>query len=182
MSATTSRLAATTFNTPLGEMVAYAADQGLCLLEFADRPALQRETQDLEAHFNTRVTPADHPLFPILNDQLAAFFRGDSQTFNIALYAPGTSFQQAAWNALLAIPAGETRSYAEQAAALGKPSAVRAVARANGQNRIAIIIPCHRIIGSDGSLTGYGGGIHRKQWLLDHEQAMTGSALFAQTA
>ena len=175
----TSRLAATTFNTPLGEMVAFAADQGLCLLEFADRPALEAETRDLEKHFNQRVTPADHPIFIQLNDQLAAYFRGDSKVFNIALYAPGTEFQQAAWNALLNIPTGETRSYAQQAQAIDNPQAVRAVARANGQNRIAIIIPCHRIIGSDGSLTGYGGGIHRKQWLLDHEQAMTGAALFA---
>ncbi len=172
-------LAATTLDTPLGDMVAFASHQGLCLLEFADRKALPTEKRDLETLFDARVTPADHSVFEMLRTELAAYFRADSPAFSIPLHTPGTPFQQAAWQALLKIPAGETRSYADQAAAIDKPNATRAVARANGANRIAIIIPCHRIIGSDGSLTGYGGGLKRKRWLLDHEAAMTGAALFA---
>jgi len=87
------------------------------------------------------------------------------------LHTPGTDFQKSVWKILQEIPYGETRSYKQQAIALGNPKAIRAVASANGHNRISIIIPCHRVIGSDGSLTGYGGGLHRKKWLLDFEKA-----------
>lgn len=98
--------------------------------------------------------------------QLAEYFDGDRRRFDVSLRMVGTAFQRAAWTALTAIPYGETRSYAEQARAIGRPSAVRAVGRANGQNQIAIIVPCHRVIGSDGSLTGFAGGTAVKRKLL----------------
>ena len=101
--------------------------------------------------------------------QLDEYFNGERKSFEVPLVVPGTDFQQKVWNALVQIPYGVTRSYKQQADVVGDVKAVRAVARANGENRISIIIPCHRIIGSDGSIVGYGGGIHRKQWLLKHE-------------
>jgi len=103
--------------------------------------------------------------------QLVEYAAGKRTSFELALDLRGTPFQLAVWSWLQTIPYGETRSYAEQARAIGAPAAVRAVARANGDNRIAIVIPCHRVVGADGSLTGYGGGLWRKQWLLHHERA-----------
>ena len=102
--------------------------------------------------------------------QLMEYFEGKRKGFDLPLVLPGTEFQIKVWDQLLTIPFGSTRSYAEQAVAIGNPKAVRAVARANGDNRLAIIIPCHRVIGSDGKLTGYGGGLWRKEWLLAHEK------------
>ena len=107
-------------------------------------------------------------------DQLTEYFSGKRQTFELELAPRGTPFQLAVWNALLAIPYGDTISYAELARRIGKPAAVRAVGAANGANPIPVIIPCHRVIGSNGTLTGYGGGIERKQWLL----ALEGRRLF----
>lgn len=107
--------------------------------------------------------------------ELDAYFAGRLRAFTVALAPQGTEFQQRVWNALRAIPYGETRSYAQQAAAIGAPNASRAVGLANGRNPIAIIIPCHRVIGANGGLTGYGGGMARKQHLLDLEQ---GQVLF----
>jgi O-6-methylguanine DNA methyltransferase len=101
--------------------------------------------------------------------QLQQYLDGRRRAFELTLHPIGTEFQRAAWGALLEIPHGETRSYAEQARQLGRPRAVRAVGRANATNPLPIVIPCHRVIGSDGSLTGFGGGIEAKRWLLDHE-------------
>lgn len=159
----------TRLETPLGLMVAAAVEEGICLLEFAERRALETELDDLRRLLSAEVLPGPSPWFPRLRDQLAAYFAGASAGFDLPLVTPGTPFQKAVWQELRRIPYGTTRSYRDQAAALGQPAAVRAVARANGQNRIAIIIPCHRVIGADGSLTGYSGGIWRKQWLLDLE-------------
>ena len=102
--------------------------------------------------------------------ELDAYFAGRRRTFDVPLDLVGTAFQIDVWRALLAIAYGQTRSYAEQARQIGRPTATRAVATANGQNKISIIVPCHRVIGSDGSLTGYGGGLPRKRWLLALEQ------------
>lgn len=102
--------------------------------------------------------------------QLEEYFKGERQTFSLNLAPPGTPFQQEVWRALETIPYGETRSYAQMAQQLGRPKAYRAVGHANGQNKIAIILPCHRVVGHDGRLTGYGGGLWRKAWLLQHEQ------------
>ncbi len=161
----------TRIETPLGGMFAAAVPEGLCLLEFTDCSRLETELKTLAKHFNAVITPGDNPHFSTLQQQLAEYFDGARTEFTVPLVMPGSDFQQAVWQELLRIPYGITRSYAEQATALQRPEAVRAVANANGMNRISIIVPCHRIIGSDGSLTGYGGGLWRKQWLLERERA-----------
>ena len=122
-----------------------------------------------------RYAPAGEPTDggPLLEEaagQLAAWFRGERVEFDLPLRPSGTAFQLAVWEALRRIPFGETRSYGEIAAALGAPRAVRAVGAANGRNPLAIIVPCHRVIGASGALTGYAGGLNRKRWLLDHER------------
>jgi AraC family transcriptional regulator, regulatory protein of adaptative response / methylated-DNA-[protein]-cysteine methyltransferase len=157
------------FTTPLGPMFAAANEQGLCLLEFTDRRALESEFTDLEKRLQAQFLPGTNSILEQTEQQIAEYFSGQRQRFSIPLLTPGTDFQQQVWQSLQAIPFGETRSYKQQAENMNKPKAVRAVATANGCNRIAIIIPCHRVIGSDGSLTGYAGGLHRKQWLLEHE-------------
>jgi AraC family transcriptional regulator of adaptative response/methylated-DNA-[protein]-cysteine methyltransferase len=157
------------FSTPLGPMFAGATEEGLCLLEFTDRRMLEREFKDLSKRLNAVFVPGSNEYISQAKEELGAYFAGRLQEFSVKLFTPGTEFQQRVWNVLQKIPYGETRSYLEQAKKLGNPKAVRAVARANGMNRIAIIIPCHRVIGSDGALTGYAGGLPRKEWLLDME-------------
>jgi len=156
--------------TPLGPMLAGASGSKLCFLEFADRRMLERQLKTLASRLRCRFLPGDAPVLDVLSEQLDAYFAGSLQQFSVPLDAPGTDFQTAVWDRLLEIPHGETRSYADIAAALGRPTAVRAVARANGANRIAIVIPCHRVIGKDGSLTGYAGSLWRKQRLLELER------------
>lgn len=159
------------FDTPLGPMFAAATEQGLCLLEFTDRRMLETELRDLQKRLNKRIAYGSNPHTRQARAELDEYFSGERTGFLVSLDAPGTQFQQQVWDALQTIPFGETASYAAQAKRIGKPDAVRAVARANGMNRIAIIIPCHRVIGKNGSLTGYGGGLERKRWLLRHEGA-----------
>lgn len=159
----------TRMETPLGPMLAGATLEGICLLEFTDRRMLETQLKRLRRSLNAEVLPGNNPHFTGLYDQLQAYFSGNLKVFTLPLVLPGTDFQRQVWAALQAIPYGETRSYRQQAEAIGNPAAVRAVARANGDNRIAILIPCHRVIGADGSLTGYGGGLWRKQRLLDLE-------------
>lgn len=162
-------LTATRLATPLGPMLTIAAEEGICLLEFTDRRMLETELNQLQTIYKTAILPGKSKYFGLMEDQLAEYFDGKRKTFDLPLLTPGTPFQQSAWKALQEIPYGTTRSYKQQAIAIGNPHAVRAVARANGYNRICIVIPCHRVIGDDGHLTGYGGGIWRKKWLLDHE-------------
>ncbi|HSG70808.1 MAG TPA: methylated-DNA--[protein]-cysteine S-methyltransferase [Planctomycetaceae bacterium] len=152
--------------TPLGPMLAGATEQGICLLEFADRPMLETQLKRLQQRLNSKTLPGDSPWFAQLDEQLKEYFAGNRTGFDLPLVISGTEFQQKVWTALQEIPFGTTRSYAEQAHSIGQPTAVRAVARANGDNRIAILIPCHRVIGADGKLTGYGGDLWRKQRLL----------------
>ena len=156
--------------TPLGPMMAGATEAGICLLEFTDRRMLETQLDRLRKRLNAETLPGDSPFFAILDKQLKEYFSGKRKDFDLPLVTPGTAFQNRVWKALREIPFGKTRSYAEQARAIGQPTAVRAVARANGDNRIAIIIPCHRVIGSDGKLTGYGGGLWRKEKLLEIER------------
>lgn len=156
--------------TPLGPMLAGAVDDGICLLEYVDRRMLETQIKRLRTRLDATVLPGTSRHFGPLKEQLEAYFGGTLHTFDLPLVAPGSEFQCSVWDELRTIPYGETRSYAQQAIRIGKPRAVRAVARANGDNRIAIIIPCHRVIGSDGSLTGYGGGLARKRFLLDLER------------
>ena len=158
------------FPTKLGPMFACATNRGLCLLEFTDRRMLETEFQDLCKRLNGVILPGENPYLTMVQEQIAAYFEGKRNSFNIPLHTPGTPFQQSVWEALKEIPYGETRSYKEQATGMGKPNAVRAVASANGMNRVAIIIPCHRVIGSNGNLTGYAGGLERKKALLSLEK------------
>jgi AraC family transcriptional regulator of adaptative response/methylated-DNA-[protein]-cysteine methyltransferase len=151
-------------------MFAAAVPEGICLLEFTDRKALPTELKALAKHYNATILQGDNPHFAKLKAQLAEYFGGSRREFDLPLAMPGTAFQQSVWQELLTIPYGSTRSYAGQAERLGKPNALRAVANANGMNRMSIIVPCHRVIGSDGHLTGYGGGLWRKQWLLELER------------
>lgn len=157
--------------TPLGSMVMGVSDRGLCLLEFAERRMLDTQLKRLRQHMGRVFLPGDHPLMQEVKHQLDAYFDGSLQEFTLPVQAPGTGFQESVWTQLRSIPYGEMRSYADIANALGQPGAVRAVGRANGDNRIAIVIPCHRVVGSDGELTGYGGGLWRKEYLLALEQA-----------
>ncbi|MGE5679376.1 MAG: bifunctional transcriptional activator/DNA repair enzyme AdaA [Bacillota bacterium] len=160
----------TRLSTPLGPMLAGAAENGICLLEFADRRMLEAEIKYLEKSLRAAVLPGDSPYFSELKKQLDEYFEGKRHEFDLPLVLIGSDFQKKAWQALLKIPYGQTRSYKQQANTVGLEKAVRAIGHANGENRISIIIPCHRVIGEDGSLTGYGGGIWRKQWLLKHER------------
>lgn len=155
---------------PLGPMYACATAKGICLLEFTDRRMLETEFRDLQKHLDAVILAGENEHIRQLKEELEEYFAGVRRDFTVPLHAPGTSFQQSVWDALQQIPYGATRSYQEQAAVLQRPEAVRAVASANGHNRIAILIPCHRVIGKDGKLTGYGGGLERKRRLLEHEK------------
>ena len=156
--------------TPLGPMVAAARDDALLLLEFADRRMLEKQIDRIRRQVPARFVPGENDLLARTQAELDEYFAGARREFTVPLDTPGSEFQRAVWDALRAIPYGETRSYLEQARAIGRADAVRAVARANGDNRIAIIIPCHRVIGSSGELTGYGGQLWRKKALLDRER------------
>lgn len=163
--------------TELGIMIAGAVEEGLCLLEFSDRRMLNTEYKDLARYLKTTIQDGENRHFKLLRKQLKEYFDGSRKEFSVPLVTPGTPFQQAVWKELMNVPFGTTRSYLEQSVALGKPYSIRAVANANGMNRISIIIPCHRVIGFDGRLTGYGGGLKRKKWLLDHEKRYSGQAI-----
>jgi methylated-DNA-[protein]-cysteine S-methyltransferase len=159
------------FPSPIGEIRLVTDEEGrLAALDFTDYEMrnltlLRRHWPDaelVEGKAPAKATKA-----------LAAYFAGDLSAIDrLEVATNGTAFQEAAWAALRSIPAGETRSYAEQAVAIGKPRAMRAVGLANGSNPVAIVNPCHRVIGADGGLTGYGGGLSRKRWLLEHEGAL----------
>ena len=162
-------LAVDWLDTPLGTMIAIADDHALLLLEFADRPELEREVERLRGKTRAAILPGRNAPIESIEAELADYFAGRFKPFMTPLRPLGTSFQQQVWEALRQIPPGETRSYSEVAAAIDRPAAVRAVARANATNPIAVVVPCHRVIGKDGDLTGYGGGLARKRWLLRHE-------------
>lgn len=158
------------FTTPIGPMFGCATTKGVCLFEFTNRRMLETEFKDLTKRLNAVILPGENKHLRHLKNEISEYFEGKRKTFTIELDAPGTDFQKSVWEMLQNIPYSETWSYQEQAIKLNKPKAVRAVANANGHNRIAIIIPCHRVIGKDGNLTGYGGGLERKKWLLDFER------------
>jgi AraC family transcriptional regulator, regulatory protein of adaptative response / methylated-DNA-[protein]-cysteine methyltransferase len=155
--------------TPLGEMLGIAGPSGLALLEFADRPMLPTQLARIGKLFGGAVESGAHPVLDHAERELAEYFRGERWEFSVPLAFDGTVFQRKVWNALLQIPAGQTRSYESIATDIGVPGGSRAVGRANGDNRIAIIVPCHRVIRADGNLCGYGGGLWRKRRLLELE-------------
>jgi AraC family transcriptional regulator of adaptative response/methylated-DNA-[protein]-cysteine methyltransferase len=168
-------------HTPLGPMLAGAVDGGICFLDFIDREKFKAQTERLRRRLiiesapgkgrrlDAEFVPGSNRYIDALETQLGEYFAGTRRKFAVPLVVSGTPFQKKAWAALQKIPYGETRSYGEQAVMMGCPNAVRAVGRANGDNRIAIVIPCHRVIGADGKLTGYGGGLRRKEYLLNLE-------------
>lgn len=162
-------LKATWIDTVLGPMIAMADHDALYLLEFVTRRGLEREVERLR-HRGLAIIPGENEILSSISAELKAYYEGRLFEFKTPYRVLGSPFQQQVWDALCKIPYGETRSYKEQAISLGKPSAFRAVANANGRNQLAIIIPCHRVIASDGTLGGYGGGIAVKQWLLEHEK------------
>ena len=155
--------------TPLGMMVAIADDEGLRLLEFADRRALERELGILRTRLRASVVPGDHPHLNQIREELDAYFAGRSLDFSVPLAPVGSPFQLRTWEMLQTIPPSETRSYSWMAERMQVPGGRRAVGRANGTNMLCLVIPCHRVIRADGTLCGYGGGLWRKRWLLDHE-------------
>lgn len=155
--------------TPLGPMIAVASEQGLALLEFVDRPALERELRDLRQRFRAAIVPGRNAYLEQTARELAEYFAGERRTFGIALDPAPSPFQRLVWNRLCRIDYGETVSYRTVAGDIGRPGASRAVGRANGMNPIAIVVPCHRVVRADGSLSGYGGGVWRKRRLLDLE-------------
>ena len=160
--------------TPIGAMLGVADRHALHLLEFFDRKALPAELTTLRTATGSsiafgRLPPIDH-----MEEELRAYFDGRSAGFSTPLALHGSAFTRSVWDELMAIPSGVTRAYSEVAAAIGRPAAVRAVARAHGANQIGLVIPCHRVIGADGTLTGYGGGVWRKRWLIEHERRTSG--------
>jgi AraC family transcriptional regulator, regulatory protein of adaptative response / methylated-DNA-[protein]-cysteine methyltransferase len=156
---------------PLGPLVAGATAAGICLLEFTDRRMLEAQFTTVRKRLAAPVVPGSNEHLEKLADEIARYFAGSLRSFSVPLIYPGTPFQQRVWAQLLAIPYGETRSYEDLAIAVGDKKAVRAVGRANGLNRIAIVIPCHRVVNKSGALGGYGGGLRRKQFLLDLERS-----------
>lgn len=162
----------THIETPIGTMVACAVEQGICLLEFAERPTLEKQHTAIKKLLNGQIVEGESIYFEMLRQQLNEYFERKRKVFSITLVTPGTPFQQSVWKELQNIPFGTTRSYKQQSIALNSLEAIRAVANANGMNRIAIIIPCHRIVGNNGDLIGYAGGLWRKQWLLDFERGI----------
>ncbi|WP_020592493.1 bifunctional transcriptional activator/DNA repair enzyme AdaA [Kiloniella laminariae] len=160
-------------DTPLGAMIAVSDKSALHLLEFADRKALPTQLQKLRKMSRGNLGFGRYPPTEQIESELDTFFKAETRTFDVSLVLHGTDFTRSVWQALREIPAGETRSYSDIARRIGRPTATRAVAQANGANQIAIVIPCHRVIGADGSLTGYGGGIWRKQKLIELEHRVS---------
>jgi AraC family transcriptional regulator of adaptative response/methylated-DNA-[protein]-cysteine methyltransferase len=156
--------------TPFGPMIAGATDEGVCLLEFSDRRMLEAQLKRLSRLLNQPMVPGEHRHLAQLRDELAGYFAGTLATFTVPLVYRGTPFEERVWRELTRIPYGETISYVQLADRVSSPGAQRAVGRANGMNRIAIVIPCHRVVNADGKLGGYGGGLWRKNWLLELER------------
>lgn len=163
-------LKASWLDTTLGPMIAIADEHQLYLLEFVDRRGLEREVERLRQRTKYPIIPGRTCPIDSIEKELAQYFSGESMTFKTPLFMLGSPFQKRVWEELMRIPPGETRSYAEIAVAIGNPKGYRAVAQANGSNQLAIIIPCHRVINSNGDIGGYGGGVPRKEWMIKHEK------------
>lgn len=156
--------------TPIGEMIAADYSGEIVMLEFGDRKSLEKEIKEIESFLNDEFYENNSKVLIQLKKELDLYFNGDLKEFSLPLLTIGTDFQRKVWDGLLKIPYGSTISYKQESESLEMPKAVRAVANANGRNRISIIIPCHRVIGSNGTLTGYGGGLNRKEFLLNLEK------------
>lgn len=172
------RFRSLTIDSPLGPLELGASDRGLCLCEMGSPERASAERRQLEELLEDAATSASEVFLEQAATQLTEYFRGDRAEFNVPLDTPGSPWQRQVWAGLQRIPIGATISYGQLANRLDSPGAARAVGLANGQNRVSIIIPCHRVIDASGLLRGYGGGLENKAWLLDHEQSMSGNSLF----
>ncbi|NAW50371.1 methylated-DNA--[protein]-cysteine S-methyltransferase [Elizabethkingia argentiflava] len=161
-----------TIKTPLGDMIVCAVNKGICLLEFMDQKNLEKQLRSLSKKLNAEIVEREHLHFKQLEEELKGYFDGKKFHFDVPIFTTGTEFQEKVWSLLREIPMGEIRTYKQQSELLGNSKAIRAVGTANGINKIAILIPCHRVIGSNGELVGYAGGIWRKQKLLELEKAI----------
>lgn len=175
----TTRLAKQTLPSPLGPLLVAACDDAVRLVEYADCDRSRRQLERAERLLGATAVEADSPVLDRLRAELDAYFEADTTDFAVLVAPVGTPFQTRVWEQLLTIPAGQTRSYAAIAAALGDRQATRAVGAANGANPISILVPCHRVVRTGGALGGYGGGLDRKRWLLEHERRLSGATLFA---
>jgi len=158
-------------DSPIGEIIIVATQVAVCLLEFSDKKDLDKELKYLENTLGESIMPLEsaHEVLEKAENELKAYFDGTLTSFETPLMTVGTDFQKEVWRALQTIPQGETCSYGSIAHMIQNPKAVRAVGLANSKNHIAIMIPCHRVIGANGKLTGYAGGLWRKKWLIEHE-------------
>lgn len=163
-------LKASWLDTCLGPMVAIADEKVLYLLEFVDKKALKREVDRLCQRTKSAIIPGTTEPIRSIENELQQYFSGTLVQFKTAIVSLGSAFQKNVWDELKKIPYGTTRSYLDIAKEIGRPTSFRAVANANGANQLSIIIPCHRVINSNGELGGYGGGVSRKEWLLHHER------------
>jgi AraC family transcriptional regulator of adaptative response/methylated-DNA-[protein]-cysteine methyltransferase len=164
----------TVLESPVGPLIACATSEAVCLLEFGDRRAVETQVATLRSRFERAIVPGRNEHLERLKAELRGYFAGELKEFSVPIAHPGTPFQEAVWRRLLSIPYGETLSYAQLAIDVGRAGAQRAVGTANGKNRIAIIIPCHRVVNKSGKLGGYGGGLWRKQFLLNLERGESG--------
>src|SRR5436853_1432741 len=162
--------------TPLGAMLALANQDGLHLLEFVDRRGLENEITAIRARIKYPIVPGNNAHLEQISQELQNYFEGDAVSFTVPLIVGGSAFERDVWAKVQAITPGQTWSAAQLAQSIDNPRAVRAVGRANGRNCLAVVIPCHRVIRADGNLCGYGGGIWRKKWLLEHERRIVGPA------
>jgi AraC family transcriptional regulator, regulatory protein of adaptative response / methylated-DNA-[protein]-cysteine methyltransferase len=167
-------LKAAWIDTKLGSMIAVADEDGLYVLEFVDRRGLENEVKRLREKLNAAIIPGETKIIKSIESEIENYFDRKNFVFKTPIHLRGSPFQKNVWEELRKIPPGETRSYLEIAKSLNAPTACRAIARANGANQLAIIVPCHRVINSNGKLGGYGGGVARKQWLLEHEKKCRG--------
>lgn len=157
-------------NTPLGSMLAIADEKALYLLEFVNRKGLERKIERLKDRTKLAIVPGKTEHIISIELELEKYFKGELKEFKTPIFLLGTTFQKMVWNALIKIPIGQTCSYLDIAKAVNNPKAFRAVALTNGSNQLALIVPCHRVIKSNGDLCGYGAGVERKQWLINHEK------------
>jgi len=158
------------FSSPIGSIIACATEKGLCYLGFIGQKHIEKQFAEIQKHFNAIILPGRNIHLTKVQKEVNEYFDGSRKEFSVSLDIIGTDFRKQVWNELLKIPYGKTASYKEQALAMNNLKAIRAVASANGANKISIIIPCHRVVGSNGSLTGYAGGLHRKSWFLNFEK------------
>ena len=159
------------FSSPIGGIIACATETGICLLGFSDQKGIEKHLTEIQKQFSAIILPGENVHLSKVKKEITEYFDGKRKTFSVSLDIVGTDFRKKVWTELLNIPYGKTVSYKEQAMAINNLKAIRAVASANGANKIGIIIPCHRVIGSNGSLTGYAGGLHKKSWLLNFEKS-----------